>query len=64
MGVRDKVENHCKYYDEGTLSVRLGVLLHSCASGASYITCPHTLLTSCCVHAWQDRFCDQNYASP
>ena len=32
-----------------------GVLLHRCATGAAWISCPRTLLTSCCVRAWQDR---------
>ena len=36
-------------------SVGLGVLLRRCAAGAAWIGCPCTLLTSCCVHAWQDR---------
>ena len=37
------------------LSVGLGVFLQRCATGASWIGCPRTLLTSRCVRAWQDR---------
>jgi len=35
-------------------SVGLGVLLRRCATVASWIGCPRSLLTSCCVHVWQD----------
>ena len=40
------------------------VFLHRCASPASHIACPCTLLTSCCVRAWQDRSRDIFKASP
>ena len=42
----------------------LGVLLHRCALGAALITCPHTLLTVRCLHAWQDRSRDCVQATP
>ena len=32
----------------------LGVLLRRCATGAAWIGCPRTLLTSCCVRAWHE----------
>ena len=40
------------------------ILLHRCATGAPQIGCPRTLLTSCCVRAWQDRSRDCLRASP
>ena len=45
-------------------SVGLGVLLRRCATVASWIGCPRSLLTSCCVHAWQDRSRGHLRASP
>ena len=45
-------------------ATRLTVFLHRCASPASHIACPRTLLTSCCVRAWQDRSRDCLQASP
>ena len=48
----------------GAPSVGRGVLLHRCATGAAWISCPCTLLTSCCVRAWQDRSRNCLRASP
>ena len=45
-------------------SVGRRVLLHRCATGAAWIGCPRTLLTSRCVRAWQDRSRDCLRASP
>ena len=47
----------------GEPSVGRGVLLRRCATGASWIGYPRTLLTSRCVHAWQDRSRDLSRAS-